>query len=1192
MATFINGELEVESGIPAGSQISYNGGSNRSAIGAYLMSNSSNPDGHFNGTIRELIVMNSLDEVQVSKIEGYLAHKWNFAEELPHSHPFKLNAPMRDPKFLNSFTHSSIDATQSIKLSNNGSLMYVSNSAANSISILDRNPITGEVSFNSKVEDENLLNNPSAIATSTNSPVTYIASSTSQTIASLKQNNPVRDNFYVLADGNWIGVLNSKFPSTDRNGNPVDHFLISGNGDDDNSLYSLDSKTGLLQNKVPFSLTQPGETHKIRVRHSTTKKYEISYDSGVFGSALKLPGFTRAETSGSADQLGILGSNARSVSLWMKAMAGNDEKSVVYGLGSYQTNSAWGLQGLFNGENLDRMNSFYHNSNDTFTHPSGFLRKWTHVVHTYNGNQVNIYLNGSLRGSFNKSSMKTESQYPFSFGGLGKTSTSYKNFVGLIDDVRIYSDALTLSDVQTLYGLGGGDFLIRPVITVDPILEGDFATGSVQFLLQNEVVDSPGLTENNFTLTNGSIDAGSLSTDDNLTWTFIFSADLENEPVKISIVPEIVADGYGETSLGSSVSSVKMYRDVTRAEDLAAWWSFDRDPLYSKLVRSDAKDRTYAVLYSAMVSNLGRFGNGLAFDKTKSDGRMKIDPNGIQLSSDGWTISAWCKNFIPPSAEGYSTLFRSQDKQADNDFDRYLTIRGSDRLLGFLDGDEESLNHRFKSGGYSFEPFDLQGWNLLTVVGDEKTTKYYLNGQFVAQASVADQSDVYYIGNSSNNELFAEYLDDVRIYGVSLSPNDVASIYGNGYGDGLLTPLVTETPTLADANRTFEITFAKDGVAYTEDGLLQNKHALGLDYGYVGSLEWQESNRSYLVSVLPDENKSLHHLSVPSKPLRFDDVSLWLDASDHLGHSNKEANLMLWLDAADGATFSEDTSAPEPTDGKNIEFWADKSGKAHHASPLTGTPTFKANGFNSLPCINLDDASLVVENSKVEFDGWEELTVIGAFYQPGDGHFDAMFGKLNYSGWMDTTKDVAWGVITHRQDGGFNLWGPVFITDAPSHAYENNLNKSLQGNDGGGPGLFTLSYKSGHLITKINGGELVRERSSLNGKIQEKPNLDFTIGGFSNGGGTISEMRVAEFLVYNSFLEDSDLKMVEGYLAHKWNLLEKLPQNNEWKTNQPYKSDGFIWSPADPFFTRSRHPVPLVTKACKLGKYPDQVLPH
>ena len=44
LATFINGELEVESGIPAGSQISYNGGSNRSAIGAYLMSNSSNPD--------------------------------------------------------------------------------------------------------------------------------------------------------------------------------------------------------------------------------------------------------------------------------------------------------------------------------------------------------------------------------------------------------------------------------------------------------------------------------------------------------------------------------------------------------------------------------------------------------------------------------------------------------------------------------------------------------------------------------------------------------------------------------------------------------------------------------------------------------------------------------------------------------------------------------------------------------------------------------------------------------------------------------------------------------------------------------------------------------------------------------------------------------------------------------------------
>ena len=42
---------------------------------------------------------------------------------------------------------------------------------------------------------------------------------------------------------------------------------------------------------------------------------------------------------------------------------------------------------------------------------------------------------------------------------------------------------------------------------------------------------------------------------------------------------------------------------------------------------------------------------------------------------------------------------------------------------------------------------------------------------------------IMYVGNSSDNELFAEFLDDVRIYGVSLSFSEVASIYGEGFGD-------------------------------------------------------------------------------------------------------------------------------------------------------------------------------------------------------------------------------------------------------------------------------------------------------------------------------------------------------------------------------------------------------------------------
>ena len=53
----------------------------------------------------------------------------------------------------------------------------------------------------------------------------------------------------------------------------------------------------------------------------------------------------------------------------------------------------------------------------------------------------------------------------------------------------------------------------------------------------------------------------------------------------------------------------------------------------------------------------------------------------------------------------------------------------------------------------------------------------------MGDADRREQSTIKFIGNSSSNELFAEYLDDVRIYGVSLEFSEVSDIYGNGFGD-------------------------------------------------------------------------------------------------------------------------------------------------------------------------------------------------------------------------------------------------------------------------------------------------------------------------------------------------------------------------------------------------------------------------
>ena len=78
------------------------------------------------------------------------------------------------------------------------------------------------------------------------------------------------------------------------------------------------------------------------------------------------------------------------------------------------------------------------------------------------------------------------------------------------------------------------------------------------------------------------------------------------------------------------------------------------------------------------------------------------------------------------------------------------------------------------------------------MVGLGNKTLFFVDGAYVGQADRQEQSDVYYIGNSSSGELFAEFLDDVRIYGASLNNMEISSIYGGGFGDQFTSVKIDE----------------------------------------------------------------------------------------------------------------------------------------------------------------------------------------------------------------------------------------------------------------------------------------------------------------------------------------------------------------------------------------------------------------
>ena len=190
-----------------------------------------------------------------------------------------------------------------------------------------------------------------------------------------------------------------------------------------------------------------------------------------------------------------------------------------------------------------------------------------------------------------------------------------------------------------------------------------------------------------------------------------------------------------------------------------------------------------------------------------------------------------------------------------------------------------------------------------------------------------------------------------------------------------------------------------------------------------------------------------------------------------------------------------------------------------------------------------------IKGSAQDFDNWSELTTLMVFSHD-DANFANLIGKTNYAGWMDSSRNTAWAIITHRLDGGYNIWGPTVITETPTTYYGSNTGtKELQTQDGGGPGMLLFSYKSGLLTLHINGTRRIFH-SGLSGKIQPKPDLNVTIGGFQNLGGN-NKMLLSEVLILDRVLDEDERLKLEGYIAHKWDLADELPGTHNYKAGPP-----------------------------------------
>jgi hypothetical protein len=109
------------------------------------------------------------------------------------------------------------------------------------------------------------------------------------------------------------------------------------------------------------------------------------------------------------------------------------------------------------------------------------LFNWYHLVGTYDGTNGSFYVNGQLIGSASATGYVPNALSPFA---IGQRADGYGFFDGNVDEVAIYTNALTPAQILAHYELGTNSFRapnVPPTIRQEPASTTNYAGHSVQF---------------------------------------------------------------------------------------------------------------------------------------------------------------------------------------------------------------------------------------------------------------------------------------------------------------------------------------------------------------------------------------------------------------------------------------------------------------------------------------------------------------------------------------------------------------------------------------------------------------------------------------------------------------------------------------------------------------------------------------
>jgi glycerophosphoryl diester phosphodiesterase len=259
-----------------------------------------------------------------------------------------------------------------------------------------------------------------------------------------------------------------------------------------------------LANVMAVSVTDSKGTNTATLVRGDALSHWYGVEAAVFGGCLQLDGANASVTVPRTGSLDI-GTNALTISLWLKLTRLPSQLATSYGAIFDSTNDCYVVY-------LDKSNKeLRFKVTDVNNHaarpgiPESALQtnQWLHIVATYSGQvspasgQACIYLNGQPMDTHNGSDSTTPvgltgNVKPGQTAAMGREGPIGGNyFSGMVDDVAIWTRALTPAEVASLYqsgqtGLSLGDLLRQPTSLVLPgpmVLNG---SNQVEIGFQNQ----------------------------------------------------------------------------------------------------------------------------------------------------------------------------------------------------------------------------------------------------------------------------------------------------------------------------------------------------------------------------------------------------------------------------------------------------------------------------------------------------------------------------------------------------------------------------------------------------------------------------------------------------------------------------------------------------------------------------------